>query len=86
MLVNIGGISNISLLPAGKGNVTGYDTGPGNTLMDAWIRRHQGLDYDENGKFASTGKADVKLLEKLLADPYFSKAPPKSTGREYFTL
>ena len=49
VLVNIGGIANISLLPAGEGNVTGYDTGPGNTLMDAWVRRHLGKDYDESG-------------------------------------
>ena len=52
VLVNIGGIANVSLLPSGLDNVTGFDTGPGNTLMDAWIRKHKGLDFDRDGAFA----------------------------------
>lgn len=87
VLVNIGGIANISLLPSKqKDRVSGFDTGPGNTLMDAWNRKFKGTDYDKNGEFAAAGKVHSDLLALLLADPYFSKSPPKSTGREYFNL
>ncbi|MGI9324542.1 MAG: anhydro-N-acetylmuramic acid kinase [Pseudomonadales bacterium] len=84
-VLNIGGISNLSLL-GDDSSVLGFDCGPGNGLMDAWIARHKQLDFDENGAWASSGQADGVLLEQLLADPYFSQAPPKSTGREYFSL
>lgn len=81
-IVNIGGIANITLLN-GK-DVLGFDCGPGNTLMDIWVQKHCGLLFDENGRWAMKGKVIPELLEALLADPYFSRKPPKSTGREYF--
>lgn len=88
VIVNIGGIANITLLPRinSKEAVTGYDTGPGNCLLDAWCLSCQGIAFDENGSWASGGKVDKKLLDALLADSYFSKSPPKSTGTEYFNL
>ena len=84
-VVNIGGIANITILPA-DGDVTGFDSGPGNTLMDGWAERHLGVDMDRDGAWASAGRVDETLLGRLRADPYFEKAPPKSTGREYFNL
>ena len=84
-VVNIGGIANISLVTAG-GDVTGWDTGPGNTLMDGWIARHQGKPFDHNGKWAASGAVIAPLLSALLQDPYFAMPAPKSTGPEYFHL
>jgi anhydro-N-acetylmuramic acid kinase len=84
-ILNIGGIANLTLLPK-NGEVTGFDCGPGNMLMDAWIHEHQGNTYDENGSWALQGKANETLLTKMLADPFFTKAPPKSTGRDDFHL
>jgi anhydro-N-acetylmuramic acid kinase len=85
VVVNIGGIANITILPAGgKGVVTGFDTGPGNTLMDIWIRRHHGESFDKDGAWAASGSIDVRLLAAMLQDAYFRASPPKSTGREYF--
>jgi anhydro-N-acetylmuramic acid kinase len=85
VVVNIGGIANITVLPAGgKGQVTGFDIGPGNTLMDNWIRRHHGKPFDEDGAWAAGGRPDTRLLAALLRDAYFQTSPPKSTGREYF--
>ena len=81
-IVNIGGIANITLLN-GK-DVLGFDCGPGNTLMDIWVQKHCGLFFDENGRWAMKGKVIPELLDALLTDPYFSRKPPKSTGREYF--
>ena len=86
VVVNIGGISNITVLPADGSDAIGFDTGPGNTLLDAWIDRHRGESYDKNGAWASTGSANKDLLTRLLSDPYFRKAHPKSTGLEYFNL
>lgn len=83
VIVNIGGIANASSLVPGQ-PFTGFDCGPGNVLMDAWARRHRGVDYDEGGRFASEGRADAALLARLKSEPYFAKAPPKSTGRELF--
>ncbi len=84
-IVNIGGIANITYLPADHTQpVLGFDTGPGNTLLDAWARRHLGKAHDEAGQWAAGGRPADTLLEKLLADPYFATAPPKSTGREHF--
>ena len=89
-VVNIGGIANVTLLPAllsGLGSsepVRGFDTGPGNTLMDAWCERHTGKAFDDGGAWGATGQIDERLLAALLADPYFDKTPPKSTGRELF--
>ena len=84
-VVNIGGIANISLITAG-GDITGWDTGPGNTLMDGWIAQHQGEPFDRNGDWASSGAVIAPLLSALLQDPYFAARPPKSTGPEYFHL
>ena len=84
-ILNIGGIANLTLLPK-SGEVTGFDTGPGNMLMDAWIHEHQGNAFDASGQWALQGKANETLLAKMLADSFFNKAPPKSTGRDYFHL
>ncbi|MFL6673898.1 MAG: anhydro-N-acetylmuramic acid kinase [Massilia sp.] len=83
VVVNIGGIGNISVLH-GDGRVTGYDTGPGNVLLDLWIARRQGKAYDEDGAWAATGSADQRLLDVLLDEPYFRQPAPKSTGRDLF--
>ncbi|OGT60003.1 MAG: anhydro-N-acetylmuramic acid kinase [Gammaproteobacteria bacterium RIFCSPHIGHO2_12_FULL_63_22] len=84
-ILNIGGIANLTLLPA-VGTVRGFDTGPGNGLMDAWILRHQGQRYDPGGSLAAQGRADQGLLQSLLADPWLSLPPPKSTGRDQFHI
>lgn len=84
-IVNIGGIANISFLSE-EGGVRGYDTGPGNCLMDAWIQKHIGLAFDTHGEWAATGKVNQEVLAHLLADPSFSRPPPKSLGKEYFSL
>ena len=83
VIVNIGGIANITLLRA-DGQVLGFDTGPGNVLMDLWIGRHQGHTHDAAGAWAATGKVLPTLLAQWRADPYFALAPPKSTGRDLF--
>ncbi|MES2130682.1 MAG: anhydro-N-acetylmuramic acid kinase [Pseudomonadota bacterium] len=83
VVVNIGGIGNISVLHA-DGRVTGFDTGPGNVLMDAWIARCQGRDYDADGAWAASGKVNAAMLAACLADPYFALPAPKSTGRDLF--
>lgn len=86
-VVNIGGMANVTLLPGDSDRaVTGFDTGPGNVLLDGWIQKQQEKRFDEDGRFAQAGTVDEKLLQTLLADPYFSQSPPKSTGREYFNL
>ena len=87
VIVNIGGIANITVLPAGESQkVTGFDCGPGNTLMDAWITLHQQKKYDADGALSGQGKTSASLLARLLMDDYFQLAPPKSTGFEYFNL
>ncbi len=87
VILNTGGIANITILPAGTDNhVTGFDTGPGNTLMDAWARLHFDQPMDRDGRLAASGSVNPDLLEDLLQDPYFSRPPPKSTGFEYFNL
>ncbi len=83
VIVNIGGISNITVLNAKK-PVIGFDCGPGNMLMDFWIRLKTSLPFDMDGVWAKQGKINQKLLEKFLAEPFFSQKPPKSTGRELF--
>ena len=83
-VVNIGGIANVTRLAA-DGAVTGFDTGPGNCLLDAWARRHLRHAYDANGAWAATGSVQPALLERLLAEPYFARPAPKSTGRETFS-
>lgn len=82
VVVNIGGISNISVLESGK--VIGFDTGPGNVLMDLWIARHHGKTYDAGGEWAAKGTVLPKLLRTLLAEPFLALPPPKSTGRDLF--
>ena len=84
-VVNIGGIANVSLLPVGGGTVTGFDTGPGNLLMDAWCERHLGKPFDRDGAWAAGGTVDITLLDAMLAEPYFGRPAPKSTGRDLFT-
>jgi anhydro-N-acetylmuramic acid kinase len=83
-IVNIGGMANITQLHQDLNTVIGYDTGPGNTLMDAWVMQHFQRPYDEAGRLAMQGHCLTPLLNTLLSDPYFSAAAPKSTGREYF--
>ncbi|MEL7186065.1 MAG: anhydro-N-acetylmuramic acid kinase [Pseudomonadota bacterium] len=85
IVVNIGGIANVTVLPR-TGDVTGFDTGPGNGLMDVWIRRHRDTRYDAGGEWGATGSVDEELLQRMLGDPYFAAAAPKSTGFEYFNL
>jgi anhydro-N-acetylmuramic acid kinase len=84
VVANIGGIANVSLLHA-DGTVTGFDTGPGNCLLDAWMRRHRGQPYDALGAWAAGGSVHLPLLDRMLADPYFARRAPKSTGRETFS-
>lgn len=84
-VLNLGGIANLTLLPK-DGEVKGFDCGPGNMLMDAWIADQQGHVFDENGTWASQGKVNQALLSRMIADAFFAKAPPKSTGRDDFHL
>jgi len=87
VILNIGGMANISILPASPQRpTTGFDTGPGNVLMDGWIRHCRGEAYDADGAWACSGRIHRALLDRLLADPYFALPPPKSTGREHFNL
>ncbi|MGL6233590.1 anhydro-N-acetylmuramic acid kinase [Aeromonas rivipollensis] len=88
VVLNLGGIANISVLPGHADGVYGFDTGPANTLLDGWYRRHHPLggSYDVGGQWAASGQLVPALLEKLLAHPYFAAPYPKSTGREMFTL
>lgn len=83
VIVNIGGMANITWLPA-HGQTLGFDTGPGNVLMDYWTQKHRGKPYDANGEWAASGQINVGLLNILLADPFFTLPAPKSTGRESF--
>ena len=86
-VLNLGGIANFSVLPAdGKGEVVGFDCGPGNALMDAWCQQRTGQPFDARGAWAASGKLLPALLASLLEDPYFSAPPPKSTGRDLFSL
>ena len=82
-IVNIGGISNVTWLPAG-GTALGFDCGPGNVLLDGWARHHLGAHYDAEGRWAARGRTDANFLEALLAEPFLKRRPPKSTGRELF--
>lgn len=84
-VLNLGGIANITVLPGEPGRpVIGFDSGPGNTLMDRWARRHLKAPLDRDGQWAGSGRVDDKLLEIMLRDSYFERPPPKSTGTEYF--
>ena len=85
VVVNIGGIANVSILDLDRA-LSGFDTGPGNTLLDRWTRRCTGRPYDHDGDWSRTGTVHDRLLNELLADPYFRRPPPKSTGLEHFNL
>jgi anhydro-N-acetylmuramic acid kinase len=84
VVANIGGIANITVLPEDSGDAIGFDTGPGNNLMDAWIAESMSEEFDDNGQWARTGAVNRPLLEALLSDEYFAAEAPKSTGFEYF--
>jgi anhydro-N-acetylmuramic acid kinase len=87
VILNVGGIANITILAADPAQpVMGFDTGPGNTLMDGWIRRHLGEAFDRDGRWAAQGRPHAGLVRRMLRDPYFAAPPPKSTGREHFHL
>jgi anhydro-N-acetylmuramic acid kinase len=81
--INLGGIANLTFLPR-NGNVIGLDSGPGNCLLDLWASRHLGKPHDAGGNWAAGGRAIAELLERMLQEPYFAAAPPKSTGRDLF--
>jgi anhydro-N-acetylmuramic acid kinase len=81
--INLGGIANLSFLPR-RGGVTGFDSGPGNCLLDTWAATHLGKPHDEAGSWAAGGKPIPGLLERMLREPYFAAPPPKSTGRDLF--
>ncbi|WP_428420159.1 anhydro-N-acetylmuramic acid kinase [Methylibium sp.] len=83
-VVNIGGISNLTLLPGGDEVVRGFDCGPGNALMDLWCLHHRGQAYDDKGSWAASGEVLPALLAAARRDPYFALPPPKSTGRDDF--
>lgn len=85
IVLNLGGIANITVLQPGQ-PTRGFDTGPANTLMDAWCRRHRDTAFDCGGEWAASAAADSTLLDALLAHPYFSRPSPKSTGVEEFNL
>lgn len=87
VVINIGGIGNMTLLPADPSvAATGFDTGPGNTLMDVWIGRVRGVAMDAGGRWARSGRCHQPLLESFKSEGYFALDPPKSTGRELFNL
>jgi len=85
-VLNIGGMANLTLLAGDAAEITGFDTGPGNTLLDQWHQKHRGTPVDRNGAWGASGTVQPELLEAFLADPFFQRAPPKSTGRERFNL
>jgi anhydro-N-acetylmuramic acid kinase len=85
VIANIGGIANITDLPP-SGIVRGWDTGPGNMLLDAWIKRHNGVHYDHDGAWAASGSVAPSLLSELTQHAYLQQVPPKSAGREQFNL
>lgn len=84
-VINIGGIANLTDLPI-DGVVKGFDTGPGNMLMDAWAMQHLAVAYDESGNWAASGQVITALLTELTSHPYFNQHPPKSTGRDLFNM
>ncbi len=87
VVLNIGGIANVTVLPQDSSeNIRGFDTGPGSALLDAWVSKHKQIPFDAQGSWAASGKIHRALLIDLLADPYLSKEPPKSTGREHYNL
>jgi len=87
VIVNIGGVANITVLPANvEESITGFDTGPGNSLMDVWVQKHQQQFFDAEGQWAASGEINKSFLNQLMSDEYFHRHPPKTTGREKFNL
>jgi len=84
LVLNLGGISNLSVLGAGGASVMGFDCGPGNALMDHWCQQHTGQPFDADGAWAASGQVLPALLASLLDEPFLHKPPPKSTGRDLF--
>ena len=84
-VLNVGGFSNLSLIETGR-PVAGFDCGPGNVLLDAWVHQQRGETFDRGGQWAASGKLEPVLLKSLLSDPFFKASGPKSTGREVFNL
>ncbi len=86
-VVNIGGIANVTLLPREPARpATGFDSGPGNCLLDEWVQRHTGRPHDQDGAWAASGTVIEEVLRRLAEEPYFHASPPKSSGREVFNL
>lgn len=87
LILNLGGIANFTVLPKNsEQSILGFDTGPGNGLLDDWNRRNNGSDMDRDSNWAATGQIDMPLLDKMLADPFLKLPPPKSTGRDCFNM
>lgn len=87
VIVNIGGIANITILPTDPEiTISGFDTGPGNSLMDIWVQKHQQQFFDQDGQWAASGEINKSLLNQFMSDEYFDRHPPKTTGREKFNL
>ena len=86
VILNLGGIANVTIVPGNETDVTGFDTGPGNTLLDRWAQEHLGEPYDRDGAWAASGEVVTELLDNCLAFDYFQRKPPKSTGFEEFNL
>lgn len=86
IVLNLGGIANITHLPRSGSRCLGLDTGPASVLLDAWIQRHRGEDYDDAGAWAASGTCNAQLLDALLDEPYFRRPAPKSTGREFLNI
>lgn len=86
IILNIGGIANMTLLPKNSKTILGFDTGPGNTLLDAWAEKHLQQPKDQEGHWGKQGILQNNLLNDFMRDPFFKQSPPKSTGREYFNL
>lgn len=85
VVLNLGGIANLTVLGA-QGAVIGFDCGPASALLDGWCQRHRGAPYDDDGRWAASGRVIQSLQEAMLAEPFFALAPPKSTGRDLFNL
>jgi len=83
-VLNIGGISNVTVLDPTAPALLGFDCGPGNALMDAWCLAHTGQAFDDAGRWAAQGRVHTGLLSRMLSEPFFAKPPPKSTGRDLF--
>ncbi len=85
-ILNLGGIANLTLLGPSEGEVSGFDCGPGNVLLDGWCERHTARPFDREGGWAAEGRVDDGLLNALMDEPYLHRHPPKSTGRDLFSL